>query len=88
MVFYQRRPIRFWGGEVGNRNSNRHKGHRYHCTQRQRARSRAGAGIVRTAAVATVRTSRALDHAGGSAHGTGEGCRVSQRGTLPTQGQK
>ena len=88
MVFYQRRRIGFPDGEVGNRNSNRHEGRRYYCTQRQRARSSAGAGIVRTAAVAAVPTCRALDHAGGCAHRTGERCRVGQRGTLPSQGKK
>ena len=88
MVFYERRPIEFWGGEVGNRNSNRHKGRRYHCTQRQRARSRAGAGTLRTTAIAAVPTSCALDHVGGTAHGTGKRCRIGQRGTLPGQGKK
>ena len=88
MVFDQRRRIGFRGGEVGNRNSAGHTGRRYCCTQRQRARSSAGAGIVRTAAVAAVPTSRALDHAGSRAHRTGERCRVGQRGTLPSQGKK
>lgn len=88
MVLYQRRLMGFWGGEAGNRNRNRQNGRRYHRTQRQRARSRAGARIVRTAAVAAVPAPRALKHPGGSAHGSGERCRVSQRGTLPSQGKK
>ena len=42
---------------------------------------------MRTAAVAAVATCRALD-TGGSAHRTGERCRVGQRGTLPSEGKK
>ena len=88
MVFEQRRSIDIWDGEVGSRDNNRRKGHRYHRTKRYCARSRAEPKVVGTTAIAAIPVVRALNHAGASALWIGERHRVRQRRTLPSEGQK